>query len=430
MAVDEPSTKIGFLPGWRSMPLGSVLRRSGSPVAVDPYATYREIGIRSHGKGLFHKDAVTGTSLGDKRVFEVVPGALVLNIVFAWEGAVAVVSERERGMIASHRFPMFVPIEDSAVDVEFIRRFFQTSLGIRLLGEASPGGAGRNRTLNQRFAAAIQLPVPPIAEQRTIAAILSAVDDSIDAAQAIIEQLQVVKRATMAELLTRGMPGRHTRFKWTEIGEVPEAWAVRPLNEVARIFNGKASGTGGSWLRVFKTKHVYDGMVRLDKREFVRDDVAGKVRTDTYLHANDVLTPNMAHGTIGRVAFVPEVSPNWTVDGQVMVLRADGVAMMGRVLFEFLSLPQGRQRILDLEKGGAFDTLRGQTHIYPRDVSEILVAVPPTGEQQEIALAAAAFDEPFACNRENLASLRVVKHGLLEGLFTGGVRVTPNEVTT
>ena len=59
-------------------------------------------------------------------------------------------------------------------------------------------------------------------EQRKIAAILSSVDDAIEKTQAVIDQVQVVKRGLMQELLTRGLPGRHTRFKQTEIGEIPE----------------------------------------------------------------------------------------------------------------------------------------------------------------------------------------------------------------
>lgn len=66
--------------------------------------------------------------------------------------------------------------------------------------------------------------LPPIAEQRKIAAILSSVDEAIEATQAVIDQLQVVKKAMMAELLTRGLPEQHRSFKNTEIGLLPEDW--------------------------------------------------------------------------------------------------------------------------------------------------------------------------------------------------------------
>ena len=81
----------------------------------------------------------------------------------------------------------------------------------------------------------LPIPLPPLPEQRKIAAILSSVDDAIEASQAVIDQLQVVKKAMMAELLTKGLPGRHKKFKQTEIGEVPEEWSFGDVGEVASL---------------------------------------------------------------------------------------------------------------------------------------------------------------------------------------------------
>ena len=83
--------------------------------------------------------------------------------------------------------------------------------------------------------------VPPLPEQRKIVAILSSVDDAIEKTQAVIDQVQVVKRGLMQELLTRGLPGRHTRFKQTEIGEIPEEWGVVELASIATVERGKFS---------------------------------------------------------------------------------------------------------------------------------------------------------------------------------------------
>ena len=74
--------------------------------------------------------------------------------------------------------------------------------------------------------AGLEVPLPSPGEQRKIAAILSSVDDTIEKTQAVIDQIQVVKRGLMQELLARGLPGRHTHFKQTEIGEIPEQWDV------------------------------------------------------------------------------------------------------------------------------------------------------------------------------------------------------------
>lgn len=120
---------------WQMRKVSNLLARSVSPVRVESEETYREIGIRSHGKGIFHKEPLLGKALGDKRVFHVEESAFVLNIVFAWEQAVAVTSAAERGMIASHRFPMYKSNEREA-NVDFIKYFFLTNKGKGIIGNS------------------------------------------------------------------------------------------------------------------------------------------------------------------------------------------------------------------------------------------------------------------------------------------------------
>ena len=88
-----------------------------------------------------------------------------------------------------------------------------------------------------------EVPTPPLPEQKKIAAILSSIDAVIEKSEAVIDQLQVVKKSMMQDLLTRGLPRRHMRFKQTEIGEIPEEWdvvALGPLRPPAgRRFDGR-----------------------------------------------------------------------------------------------------------------------------------------------------------------------------------------------
>lgn len=68
---------------WSRVRLGDVLHPVPRPVDVDAATEYREIGIRSHGRGIFHKEPVSGAAIGEKKVFWLEPGDFVLNIVFA-----------------------------------------------------------------------------------------------------------------------------------------------------------------------------------------------------------------------------------------------------------------------------------------------------------------------------------------------------------
>ena len=151
--------------------VGDLIELQRRWVDVDPLETYGEIGVRSFGKGIFHKEPLTGDVLGNKRVLWIEPGDLVFNNVFAWEGAVALASEAERGLIGSHRFMTYVGRSDD-VDLGWLRFFFISESGLRLLGQASPGSAGRNRTLAIDRFEALEIPLPPIDEQwRTVTTI-------------------------------------------------------------------------------------------------------------------------------------------------------------------------------------------------------------------------------------------------------------------
>ena len=185
---------------WKTRKVSSLLIRSVSPVSVESEEMYREIGIRSHGKGIFHKEPLLGKELGDKRVFHVEENAFVLNIVFAWEQAVAVTSAAERGMIASHRFPIYKPNECEA-DVDFIKYFFLTNKGKELLGIASPGGAGRNKTLGQKEFEKLEFLCPrKVEEQTAIERCLSSTDDLITTATQELDTLKTHKKGLMQQL--------------------------------------------------------------------------------------------------------------------------------------------------------------------------------------------------------------------------------------
>lgn len=169
---------------WPMIPLGKVLTLQRRWLKVDALTDYTEIGIRSYGRGIFHKSPVSGASLGNKRVLRIEPGDLVLMNVFAWEGAVAVAGANEAGKIGSHRFATYTPIEN-VVDSHFLRLFFRTPVGRDLLGHVSPGSAGRNRTMNLAAFAQQPIPLPPIDEQRRIVARIDELADNIAKAKAL-----------------------------------------------------------------------------------------------------------------------------------------------------------------------------------------------------------------------------------------------------
>jgi type I restriction enzyme S subunit len=185
--------------------LKKIFEKVADPIKLGSDESYREIGIRSHGKGIFHKEPVTGRSLGSKRVYPVIPGCLTLNIVFAWERSLAVTTVRESGMIASHRFPMFRPNLERVLP-EYALLYLLSKKGTEALQLASPGGAGRNRTLSQLEFLKTPIPLPTVAEQRKIIDYVETSDCEIDLLRRERDALKQQKHGLLHKLLSD--PGR------------------------------------------------------------------------------------------------------------------------------------------------------------------------------------------------------------------------------
>jgi type I restriction enzyme S subunit len=217
---------------WSIKRVDQVLKRYSDPVKVQSETEYQQIGIRSHGKGIFHKELVTGSSLGNKRVFWIKKNLFVVNIVFAWEHAVGMTTEAENGMIASHRFPMYESVENF-VDTEFIKRFFLRKRGKYLLQLASPGGAGRNKTLGQQMFNELKITFPSLPEQQKIAAFLSAVDEKIRQLTRKKELLEQYKKGVMQKLASQEL-----RFK-DENGNPYPDWEEKKLEDISECLDNK-----------------------------------------------------------------------------------------------------------------------------------------------------------------------------------------------
>lgn len=228
-------TKSGILPeSWSVRTIAECLERVEHPVEVQANEIYTQIGIRSHGKGLFYKEPVTGDSLGNKSVFWIEPDCFILNIVFAWEQAIGKTTQAEAGMIGSHRFPMYRPINGS-IDIDYLISYLLTKRGTDILEAASPGGAGRNRTLGQDRFMKSRIVLPLLDEQQKIAKILSTQDKAIELQGRKIEELKRFKKGCLEKMFPRkGQKVPEKRFPG-----FTDDWEQRKLRELA-IFNPKA----------------------------------------------------------------------------------------------------------------------------------------------------------------------------------------------
>ncbi|MBA1492255.1 restriction endonuclease subunit S [Klebsiella pneumoniae] len=378
-----------------------ILARFVSPVSVSKIEKYREIGIRSHGRGLFHKEEVSGAELGDKRVFWIKKDAVIFNIVFAWEQAVAITSSKDEGCIASHRFPMYLP-KDNKCNTDYIRRYFLTKKGKYLLKFASPGGAGRNKTLGQKNFDELVVTIPDVTEQTKIADFLSSVDEKITLLKNQYDLLCQYKKGMMQKIFSQKV-----RFKDESGEEFPE-WQIMKLGEIAQIKRGASprpitdpiwfdSLSNIGWVRISDVTKSNKYLLKTE--QYVSDKGVKKSRL---VNSEKIIMSICA--TIGKpICTTFDVCIH---DGFVVF---ESLSTNTDFLYYYLSFIED-----NWQRYGQPGT---QVNLNVDIVSNESINIPSLSEQIKISQFLANIDNKLTSKKAELDKLKTWKQGLLQQMF-------------
>lgn len=380
-----------------------ILERVEVPVNVEPDKEYVQIGIRSHGKGLFYKEPVLGKALGNKQVFWIQPNCFILNVVFAWEQAITKTTENEIGMIGSHRFPMYRPKND-LVDINYLIYYFLTKRGTDILEAASPGGAGRNRTLGQERFLKSKITLPTLPEQQKIAAILSTQDKVIELKEKLLAQKQQQKKYLMQQLLTGRKPHKNNpRIEECEIGEVCK---INPkqdkISESQVVFLGMAdiSETGSVVSqRLVEFSHIQSGFTA-----FRRGDILIAKITPCFENGKGAYTDNLLseHG-FGSTEF--------------HVLRTNSKVNAKYIFYHTVS--EKFRKKLEREMTGS----AGQKRVPAISIQKYKIFLPSSNEQNFIIEILSTADHEIDLLQKSIDAEKQKKKALMQLLLTGKVRV-------
>ncbi|CAI1020875.1 restriction endonuclease subunit S [Serratia proteamaculans] len=164
-----------------------------------PSESFLSVGIRSHFKGTFHKDDQDPNKVSVDKLFLVHEGDFILNITFAWEGALAIARKEDHLGYVSHRFPTYT-FKKEVITPKFFSYIYTLPKFLTYLDLCSPGGAGRNRVLKKSEFIEIEIDKPCMAEQIKIANFLSALDDKIDVKKAELDKLKTWKQGLLQQM--------------------------------------------------------------------------------------------------------------------------------------------------------------------------------------------------------------------------------------
>ncbi|MCK4445335.1 MAG: restriction endonuclease subunit S, partial [Thermoplasmata archaeon] len=237
------------------------------------------------------------------------------------------------------------------------------------------------------------------------------VDDAIQKTDEIVVKSRHLKMGLMRQLLTKGIG--HTKFKKTEIGEMPDEWEAAELGEIGRTVTGRTPPTevseyyGGPYMFISpadigEEKFVRESQKWLSKRGL---DVSRPVGRNTILVV-------CIGATIGKTAMTQAESSATNQQINAVVPKDD---VDPHYLYYAISHRSPR---LAIQAGHAAVPIVNKGFF-----EQFLVPIPPISEQQKIAAVLSIVDADIDEETKRKTHLRELKKGLMQVLLTGKVRV-------
>jgi restriction endonuclease S subunit len=389
----------GFKGEWEKKKLKQFLQQKIREIPK-PENLYMAIGIRSHFKGTFQKPDSDPRKIAMEKLFVVKENDLIVNITFAWEGAVAIAKKEDEGGLVSHRFPTYVFDEKITTHKYFQFIFPNEKIKYRLTN-ISPGGAGRNRVLNKKDFLKLSFYLPSIPEQQKIADFLGSVDEYITNLKKQKELLEKYKKGMMQKIFSQEIrfPGFSGEWEEKKLGEVCEITSSKRVYLSDYVNSGIPFFRGKEISELKKSKTASDILYIKESKFSEFKSKFGAPKKD------DILIT--AVGTLGNIYRVNLDYDFYFKDGNLIWLKNPTV---NSKLLEIL-LDHYKRELL---KGVIGSTQKALTII---GIKKVKLPIPSLPEQQKIADFLCSIDNLIEAKSAEIEKTEEWKKGVMQGVF-------------
>jgi len=314
---------------------------------------------------------------------------------------------------------MKITLDRNKVNANFLYQFLLWPITRRRIVDVSSQTA--QPALSLKTMKTFEIVCPTLPEQKKIAEILAIVDESIEKTNQIIEKTKEAQKGLMQKLLTCGIG--HTKFKKTEVGEIPEEWEVIKLGTLTEtITKGTTPTTYGfnfteSGTNFVKVESIdEDGNFIWENIPHISEE-ANKALNRSILRESDILFS--IAGALGRVAIVnKDLLPANTNQALAIIrLEKNGIAIVGYLKYYLMGpIIQGYIERIAVQSA--------QANLSLKQVNDLLLSLPPLHEQKQIADILSSIDAEIEKETTYGKDLENLKKGLMQVLLTGKIRVS------
>jgi type I restriction enzyme S subunit len=280
------------------------------------------------------------------------------------------------------------------------------------------GSTGRQRVPFDVFRKELDIALPPLEEQKKIAAILFNLDKNLLSVQRVNKKFERLDKGLRQNLFTNGVGATEFQQSGT-LGKIPAHWDTKTLADVAEITMGSSPKSeyyneNGDGLPFFQGKAEFG--IRSPTHDRWCSDPVKTAEED------DILMTIRAPAGQLNVA-----DRNCCIGRGLAAISPDNDLIQTEYLYHHL---RRRERyIASIATGSTFDSVNTD------DLETLEVAVPPKSEQVQIGETFQSIQDKYLNTQEYLSKLKSLKKGLMQDLLQGELRTdsikidVPEEIT-
>ena len=287
-------------------------------------------------------------------------------------------------------------------------------------------GATRN-ALTKAMIEQLDIFLPPLSEQRAVAATISALDDKIEINNRINKTLEEMAQALFTRWFVdfefpdeNGQPYKSSggEMEESELGPIPKGWKLARLSDICNVLSGGTPKTGVAeyWngpIPFFSPKDASDGFYTIDTEKTITGE--GLKNCNSKLYPKDTVFIT-ARGTVGKVV----------LSGRDMAMNQSCYALQGREeigqYFLFFQTVRAAEQLRKSASGAVFDA------IIVKSFDSIKVVVPPTCFLESFCELVHSLLSNVCLNTEQNNYLSSLRDAILPQLMSGEIRVPIEEV--
>ncbi|MGE4574403.1 MULTISPECIES: restriction endonuclease subunit S [Parachlamydia] len=257
--------------------------------------------------------------------------------------------------------------------------------------------------------------IPPLKEQQAIAAALNDIDSLINSLDQLIAKKRNIKLGAMQQLFTgkQRLPGFSGEWNAIQLGFFGQC-----LRGVSYKGETDLSPTDNDHtIRLFRSNNIQNSKIIKNNLQYV---ASVKVSDHQVMRNNDILIC-MANGSkelVGKAGLLTiKDAYRYTFGAFMGCFRTNIEKADPRFVFYLLQSNHYRNNISNLLAGSSINNLK------PSDIESIIFFTPYLHEQTAIANILSDMDNELSLLEQRLDKARNLKHGMMQELLTGRIRL-------